>query len=118
MRGAGGEVSNVRYTDIQMKHVGYAISLYSDYVDGNRPNFKGDARLVPSFHDILIDHVKVESARNAGRIVGLPENHIRGVTLDHVEVTAGTNFVVKDAEPPTFEHVLLTIRKDIEAKMN
>ena len=78
MRGAGGLVQNVRYTDIQMKNVANPIILQLDYVDNNRPNFKGDPTKVPAFRDILIDHVTVENSRNAGRIVGLPrERHHR-----------------------------------------
>ncbi len=111
MRGAGGLVRNVRYTDIQMKNVGYAITIYSDYVDGNRPNFKGDAALVPSYHDILLDHVTVESAKHAGRIAGLPESRITGVTFRDVKVSAETGFIVKDADQPRFERVSVDVKQ-------
>ncbi len=113
MRGAGGDVSNVRYTDITMKNVGNAIMLYSDYVDGNRPDFKGDATKVPSFHDVLIDHVTVESARNAGRIVGLPESRITNIELRDVHITAEKALEIKDADEPTRENVTVTIKPDL-----
>ena len=108
-RGLGGLVRNVRYTDIRMKNVGYAITLYSDYSDSNRPNFKGDPTLVPSYHDILLDHITVESAKSAGRIVGLPESRITGVTFSDVKISAEKDFVIKDADHPVFEQVTVNI---------
>jgi polygalacturonase len=108
-RGLGGLVRNVRYTDIRMKNVGYAITLYSDYSDSNRPNFKGDPTLVPSYHDILLDHITVESAKSAGRIVGLPESRITGITFSDVKISAEKDFVIKDADHPLFEQVTVKI---------
>ena len=113
MRGAGGDVSNIRYTDITMKNVANAITLYSDYVDGNRPDFKGDPAKIPVFHDILIDHVTVESARNAGRIVGLPESRITGVTLRDVAITAEKPLEIKDADQPVLERVTINLKSGV-----
>ena len=112
MRGNGGPVENIRYTDIQMKNVRDAITLYSDYVDGNRPDFKGDPAKIPDFHNILIDHVTVESAINAGRIAGLPERPIADLTLRDVQITAESNFEIKDAGPIVFDRVTVTIKQD------
>ena len=109
MRGAGGPVENIRYTDIQMKNVANAIVLDLNYTDNNRPDFKGEAGRIPSIHDILIDHVTVENSKNAGRIVGLPESRITGLTLRDVRITAETDLVVKDADPPTYQNVSQTI---------
>ena len=109
MRGAGGPVENIRYTDIQMKNVADAIVLDLNYTDNNRPNFKGDAGKIPSIHNILIDHVTIENSKNAGRIVGLPESRITGITLRDVRITAETDLVIKDADEPTFENVTRTI---------
>jgi len=112
-RGLGGLVRNVRYTDIRMKNVGYAITIYSDYTDSNRPNFKGDPSpsLVPRYQDILIDHVTVESAKSAGRIVGLPDSRITGVTFRDVAISADKDFVIKDADRPALEHVSVEVKK-------
>jgi polygalacturonase len=116
MRGAGGPVSNVRYTDIQMKNVANAIMLYSDYVDGNRPNFKGDPKLVPNFHDVLIDHITVESARSAGRIVGLPERPITEIGLRHITINASNPFEIKDAGQLAFDDVIVNIEPGLVPK--
>ena len=63
MRGAGGVVENICYTDIQMQNVGNAIVLDLLYTDNNRPNFRGDPLKIPHINDIKICNVKVESAQ-------------------------------------------------------
>lgn len=110
MRGAGGPVENVRYTDIQMKNVSNAIVLDMNYVDNNRPDFKGDPTKVPAFRNIQIDHVTSANSQNAGKIVGLPDSLIREITLRDVEIVAENNFVIKDAEKVVFENVTVTIK--------
>jgi polygalacturonase len=113
MRGAGGPVDNVRYTDIQMKNVANAIVLDLNYVDNNRPDFKGDPTKVPSIRDILIDNVTIENSTHAGKIVGLPDSPITNITLRNVQITAETDFVVKDAGEPVFENVTRNIKKGV-----
>lgn len=113
MRGAGGPVENVRYTDIQMKNVSNAIVLDMNYVDNNRPDFKGDPTKVPAFHNILIDHVTSTHSQNAGKIVGLPDSPIRDITLRDVEIVAENNFVIKDAEKVVFENVVVSIKAGV-----
>ena len=110
MRGAGGPVENVRYTDIQMNNVANPILLDLNYTDSNRPDFKGDPTKIPSIHNVLIDHVTAVNSQNAGKIVGLPESQITGITLRDVAITADKEFVIKDADQITFEHVTLTVR--------
>ena len=110
MRGAGGPVENVRYTDIQMNNVANPILLDLNYTDSNRPDFKGDPIKIPSIHNVLIDHVTAVNSQNAGKIVGLPESQITGITLRDVAITADKEFIIKDADQITFEHVILTVR--------
>ncbi len=113
MRGAGGLVENVRYTRIAMKNVGNAIVIQLNYTDANRPNFRGDQRLVPAVRDILLDHLTIEGARNAGVIVGLPDSRITGVTLRDITLSAEKDFYIHDAEEPVFERVTRTIKKGV-----
>ncbi len=110
MRGAGGLVENLRYTDITMTNVGNAIVLQLDYVDNNRPNFKGDPTKVPAIHNILFDHITINGARNAGVIHGLPDSPITNITLRDVTVVAETDFDIKNASNPVFERVTRTIQ--------
>jgi polygalacturonase len=113
MRGAGGPVENVRYTDIQMKNVANAIYLDLNYVDNNRPDFKGDPTKIPSIKNILIDHVTIVNSKNAGKIVGLPDSPITAITLRDVTLSAEKDFVIKDADKPVFENVTRDIRAGI-----
>jgi polygalacturonase len=113
MRGAGGLVQHVRYTGIRMKNVGDAITLQLDYVDNNRPDFKGDPAKVPAIRDILIDDVVIENARRAGKIIGLPDSPIAGLVLRNVALSAEKDFVLKDAGTPAFENVTRDIRPGI-----
>jgi polygalacturonase len=113
MRGAGGIVENIRYTQIRMKNVENAIVLDLGYVDNNRPDFKGDPSKIPTIRNILIDHVTIENSTRAGKIVGLPESPITNITLRDVQLTAEKDFVIKDAESPRFENVTRDIRPNI-----
>ena len=113
MRGAGGPVENVRYTNLRMDKVDNAIVLQLDYVDSNRPNFKGDPSKVPSIRNVLIDHVTIAGSRNAGRIIGLPDSPITNITLQDVTITAETDLVIRDADHPVLERVTRDIRPGV-----
>ena len=116
MRGAGGLVENIRYTDLQMKNVANAIILQLDYVDNNRPNFKGDPTKVPAIHNILLDHITIESCRNAGIIHGLPDSKITNITLRDISITAEKDLDVRDADNPVYERVTKDIRPGVGPK--
>jgi polygalacturonase len=105
MRGAGGLVHNIHYTDIQMTDVKNAIVLDLLYTDANRPNFRGDPSKLPKIEHIQIDHVSIENSHNAGKIVGLPDSHIDDVTLRDVRISAQNDFVIQNADRITFDHV-------------
>lgn len=113
MRGAGGLVGNIRYTNLTMKNVENAVVLQLDYSDNNRPDFKGDPAKVPVINNVLIDHVTITGSRKAGKIVGLPDSPIRGLTFRDVTLTAEKDFVIKDAAPPVFERVTRDIRPGV-----
>ncbi len=110
MRGAGGLVENVRYSHLTMKNVGVAIIIQLNYGDANRPNFKGDPRRVPAVRNILLDHITIEGARNAGVFVGLPDSRITNVILRDVTITAEKDFSVRDADEPVLERVTRSIK--------
>lgn len=116
MRGAGGLVENVRYTDITMDNVENAIVLDLTYTDNNRPNFRGDPAKVPTIRNILIERVTVTRAKRAGKIVGLPDSPIAGVTLRDVAIEAEQDFVINDAGAPVFERVTREIRPGVAPK--
>jgi polygalacturonase len=116
MRGAGGPVENIRYTNLHMKNVANAIVLQLDYVDNNRPDFKGDPSKIPSIHNILLDHITIESARNAGIIHGLPDSKITNITLQDISIVAEKDLDVRDADNPTYINVTRDIRPGVGPK--
>lgn len=116
MRGAGGLVENVRYSNLTMKNVANPIILQLDYVDNNRPDFKGDPSKVPAIRNILIDHVTIEGARNSAVIHGIPDSRITGITLRDVTVTAEKDFDIKDADQPVLERVIRIIKPGVGPK--
>jgi len=116
MRGAGGPVENVRYTDITMKNVKDAIVLQLDYVDNNRPDFKGDPKKIPAIKNILIDHITVEGSKNAGMIHGLPDSPITNITLRDVSIIAEKDLDVRDADDPHYINVTRDIRPGVGPK--
>jgi polygalacturonase len=113
MRGAGGPVENIRYTDITMDNVANTIVLDLNYVDNNRPNFKGEPGKIPSIRHIQIDHITSTHSKNAGKIIGLPESPITGITLRDVTITAEKDFEIKDADNPVFERVVRNIEAGV-----
>ena len=90
-RDRGNDVSNIRFSDIQMDHVKIAL-IISEYYPSVLP--KGDmeaapvTRLTPHFHNIVITNVTATATTSAGAIVGLPEAPIAGVTLTGVSIDA------------------------------
>ena len=113
MRGAGGLVENIRYTDLQMKNVTNAIVLQLDYIDNNRPDFKGDPTKIPAIHNILLDHITIEGSRNAGIIHGLPDSKITNITLRDISITAEKDLSVRDADNPVYERVTKVIKPGV-----
>jgi polygalacturonase len=113
MRGAGGLVENIRYTDIRMTNVENAIVLQLDYSDGNRPNFRGDPSKIPTIRNVLLDHLTIARSRNAAIIHGLPESRIIRVTVRDSTITAENDFEVRNADPPQCERVTKTIAAGI-----
>lgn len=113
MRGAGGLVENVRYSDIRMANVANAIVLDLHYVDNNRPDFKGDPSKVPTIRNVTIENVTVTSARTAGKIVGLPDSKITNITLKNVHITAEKDFVIEDVGEITREDVTVQVKAGV-----
>ena len=113
MRGAGGLVENVRYTGITMKNVTNAIVLQLDYVDNNRPNFKGDPTKIPTIRNITLDHITIDGCRNAGIIHGIPESPIMNIKLSDITITAEKDFDIRDADKPIFERVTKNIQAGV-----
>ncbi|QUQ65389.1 pectinesterase family protein [Kutzneria sp. CA-103260] len=102
-RGRGGEVHHVTYRNLTMTKVPTPISVTAYYpkvpADGDPAQTVTDT--TPNYHDITISNVTATGATAAGQIIGLPERSITGLTLNHVDITANTGMVVRNAQVTT-----------------
>ena len=102
-RDRGNDIGGFVFRDITMKNVGTAIMLTAYY---GAPKGESGANtasaplthLTPYFHDIGFENVRVESARTALLIDGLPEAPMRGVSFKNVAISADKGAVIRHAE--------------------
>ena len=113
MRGAGGLVENVRYTDLAMKNVANPITLQLDYVDSNRPDFKGDPTKIPAIRHVLLDHLTIEGSRNSVIFHGIPDSPITDIALQDITLTAENGFDLRNTANLTFDRVTCTIKPGV-----
>lgn len=117
VRGKGGEVRDIHYSDITMNNVKRPFDINMLY-NGNaatggdvgpRQNVDGITSNIPFFHDIHFSDITVTHAPVAGRILGLPEQPARDITFTHVKIQAQRGFLVQDAANIVFDQVELDI---------
>jgi polygalacturonase len=94
-RDRGGVAEQLTYENLKMTGVHTPIIIISYYpavpADLANDPAKPITDHTPVWKNILIRNVTATDARFACRIVGLPEQHIQNVTLDHVEISSREN---------------------------
>jgi polygalacturonase len=110
-RGNGGDVHDIRYSDIVMKNVRRPFDINMLY-NGNaglatdvgpRQAEPGQTQNIPNFHDIHITNLTVTRSPVAGRILGLPELLANAITFTNVKIQSTRGFLVQDAKDIVFE---------------
>jgi polygalacturonase len=101
-RDRGNDIGGFVFRDLTMKNVGTAIMLMEYYgapkgQDGSNTTPVPVTALTPKFHDIAFENVKVESAKVAMLIDGLPEAPIRSVSFKNVRITAERGATIRYA---------------------
>jgi polygalacturonase len=100
-RDRGGDVSHLKFRDIEMKDVKNAI-IISEYYPKILPPAGESAqpvtRLTPHFHDIVFENVTAENSSSAGAIVGLPEAPVLGVVLHNVKLNGRRGLTIGYAD--------------------
>lgn len=88
-RDRGGDIGDFTYRDITMEDVGTAV-LISAFYPKVPPTISPApiTRLTPLFHDITLEDVHAQGAREAMLVVGLPEAPIRNLRLNNVKIHA------------------------------
>jgi len=112
-RGNGGEVHDIRYSDIVMQNVRRPFDINMLY-NGNagvgtdvgpREAAAGQTNDIPNFFDIHFANISVTNSRVAGRIIGVPEQMPHDITFSNVKIQAVRGFLVQDAKDISFNHV-------------
>ncbi len=117
-RGNGGEVSDIRYSDITMRNVRRPFDINMLYHGndpipgrgdvGPREALPGETKDIPNFHDIHVTNLTVTRSPVAGRILGVPEQMARDITFTNVKIDSVRGFLVQDGKAITFDHVQIT----------
>ncbi len=116
-RGNGGEVHDIRYSDIVMTNVRRPFDINMLY-NGNaggptdvgpRQAAPGQTENIPNFHDIHVTNLTVTRSPMAGRILGVPEQMAREITFSNVKVQSTRGFLVQDGKDITFDGVRIDV---------
>jgi polygalacturonase len=111
-RGGGGEVHDIRYSDITMRYVRRPFDINMLY-NGNaglpsdvgpRQAEPGQTERIPNFHDIHVTNLTVIASPVAGRILGLPELPANNITFTNVTFQTARGFLVQDAKDVVFQN--------------
>ena len=112
-RGNGGEVHDIRYSDITMRNVRRPFDINMLY-NGNaglatdvgpRQAEPGQTQNIPNFHDIHVTNLTIVRSPLAGRILGLPEQMARDITFSNVTAQSTRGFLVQDGKDIVFDNV-------------
>ncbi len=115
-RGNGGEVHDIRYSDIVMKNIRRPFDINMLY-NGNaglrtdvgpRQAQAGQTQNIPNFHDIHVTNLTVTRSPLAGRILGLPEQRARDITFTNCQFQSTLGFLAQDAKDVVFDNVTIT----------
>jgi polygalacturonase len=116
-RGNGGEVHDIRYSDIVMKNVRRPFDINMLY-NGNaglatdvgpRQAAPGQTQAIPNFHDIHVTNLTVTRSPVAGRILGLPEQPASAITFTNVKIQSTRGFLVQDGKDIVFENAKIEV---------
>jgi polygalacturonase len=116
-RGGGGEVHDIRYSDIAMKYVRRPFDINMLY-NGNaglptdvgpRQAEAGQTENIPNFHDIQVTNLTVTGSPVAGRILGLPEQMANAIVFTNVKFQSTRGFLVQDAKDVVFRNARIDV---------
>jgi polygalacturonase len=102
----GGLVENISYSDITMSNVAPAITFTCNYQNNSSGDAKKSAETQrpeagtenrPLFRNIQVTNLRATSQKNAGIILGLPDNCISNVVFENVQISAPKGLTVRNA---------------------
>jgi polygalacturonase len=102
-RTRGGEVHNVTYSNCTITNiVKYPIYLTHYYSNGTTPPSQTDpaqpiTSTTPNYHDIYLKNVTVTNCAYAGLIVGVPEQPMKNIIFQNVNISAKKGLELRNA---------------------
>ena len=111
-QGRGGVVEDVLYENIEAESAQQVFSFNMNSLGGLwlpeafRDTIPAD-KATPVFRNITVRHLTARNCKSAGRLVGLPESPLRGLTLENVEIQAQNGFAIRHTEGLRFNNVKL-----------
>ena len=123
LRGRGGTVENIRFSDITMKNVNPAITFTCYYMTNSAgdpvqrfPPKHDPAQPVnattPIFRNICVSNLTATCQKSAGIIIGLPESPISNVVLENISIKAATTGLsIRNAKGILFKNVSVINRE-------
>lgn len=119
VRGRGGVVENVRFSNIQMTHVNPAITFTCYYMTNSAgdpvPRFPPEqdaahpiSETTPVFRDISVSNLTATCTESAGIIIGLPESLISNVDLEDVNLRAASGLTIRNARDIRLKNVTVS----------
>ena len=117
LRGRGGTVENIRFSDITMTNVNPAITFTCYYMTNSAgdpvqrfapPNDPAQPvnETTPVFRNICVSNLTATCSKSAGLIIGLPESPISNVVLENISIrAAAAGLSIRNARGIRFKNV-------------
>ena len=112
MRGRGGYVKDVRFENIEIDNTtnqAVQINMFYEFT-----TVEPVSDTPPEFSDITIKNVHGRNNKIGILIRGLPEQSIKNITLEDIDITAEDGFICSDAENMKMKNVIITANKKEE----
>jgi polygalacturonase len=110
MRGRGGVVENICFDGIEIRDVrDEAIQINMYYQSST---IAPKTNTPPTFQNIIIRNVKGDKAQTAIEIKGLPENLLRNIVLENIQLTATQGLIGCDCDQVTLQKVTIESQEE------
>ena len=77
------------------------------YKADEKVEYQEPDRGTPVIFNIMINHIRVDSAQTLLSIVGLPESHIQDISIENVQATNAKEIQISEAEDIHLNQVFL-----------
>ena len=108
-RGRGGVVENVVYRNMTIKNIGkQAITIDMFYDVGGNPNVdQTSPEGLPVIRNVLVEHLKCDSAATAIVVRGLDDSQMSGITLRDITIAAKEGVTITGAPDTRVDDVVV-----------